>query len=109
MQTPRTEALWGRLNGMPTPSRHPNNGSGQDLGFGLGEGRNHDLGRATKDGFFTAFSDQRFLASDSSSDQRFLAAYSDERFLAKRLFPREAELAFAKQRLARRSLTGHRT
>ena len=34
-----------------TPSRHSDKAPGQNLGFGLGEGRDHDLGRATKDGF----------------------------------------------------------
>jgi hypothetical protein len=35
---------------MTDPSRHPDNAPGQDLGFGLGEGRVRDLGRTTKDG-----------------------------------------------------------
>ena len=34
---------------MTDPSRHPDNAPGQDLGFGLGEGRVRDLGRTTKD------------------------------------------------------------
>jgi len=34
VQNPQTGALWGRLNGMTDPSRHPGNAPGQDLGFG---------------------------------------------------------------------------
>jgi len=40
--------------------RHSDNAPGQDLGFGLDEGR-----------FFAAISVQRFLASGSFSVQRF--------------------------------------